>query len=96
VRLHRYYPQPSAELAPGLTWATVGTGQASATINEHVLAYRRTPILWTRARAAHSPLGGLGADQWRPLAQTGLGWRAAATRLRSGGDDTFDGRVASM
>jgi hypothetical protein len=23
----------------------------------------------------------------RPLAQTALGWRAAATRLRSGGDD---------
>lgn len=52
--------QPSAELAAGLTWAAVGTGQATATINKHVLVYHRTPILWTRARAAHSPLGGLG------------------------------------
>ena len=47
-----------AELAAGLTWTAVGTGQATATINEHVLVYHRTPILWTRARAAHSPLGG--------------------------------------
>jgi hypothetical protein len=31
-----------------------------------------------------------------PLARTALGWRVVATRLRSGGDDTFDGRVASM
>lgn len=30
----------------------------------------------------------------RPLAQTGLGWPVAATALRSGGDATFDGRVA--
>jgi hypothetical protein len=49
-----------AELAQGLTWTAVGTGQATATINEHVLVYHRTPILWTRARAAHSPLGGPG------------------------------------
>jgi hypothetical protein len=47
-----------AELAAGLTWTAVGTGQATATINEHVLVYHRTPIVWTRARAAHSPLGG--------------------------------------
>ena len=47
-----------AELAAALTWTAVGTGQATATINEHVLVYHRTPILWTRARAAHSPLGG--------------------------------------
>jgi hypothetical protein len=47
-----------AELAAGLTWTAVGSGQATATIDEHVLVYHRTPILWTRARAAHSPLGG--------------------------------------
>ena len=47
-----------AELAAALTWTAVGTGQATATINGHVLVYHRTPILWTRARAAHSPLGG--------------------------------------
>jgi hypothetical protein len=29
-----------AELAAGLTWTAVGTGQATATINEHVLVYR--------------------------------------------------------
>src|SRR5215217_6805196 len=46
-----------AELAAALTWTAVGSGQATATINEHVLVYHRTPILWTRARAAHSPLG---------------------------------------
>ena len=49
-----------AELAADLTWTAVGTGQATATIDEHVLVYHRTPILWKRARAAHSPLGGLG------------------------------------
>jgi hypothetical protein len=49
-----------AELAAGLTWTAVGTGQATATIDEHVLVYHRTPILWTRARAANSPLGGPG------------------------------------
>jgi hypothetical protein len=38
------------------------TGQASATINEHVLVYHRTPVLWTRARAANSPLG----ESWWP------------------------------
>jgi hypothetical protein len=32
----------------------------------------------------------------RPLVQPVLGWRAAATRWRSGGDDTFDGREACM
>jgi hypothetical protein len=47
-----------AELAAGLTWTAVGTGQATATINEHVLVDHRTPIVWTRARAANSPLGG--------------------------------------
>jgi hypothetical protein len=47
-----------AELAAGLTWTAVGTGQATATINEHVLVYHRTPILWTHARAANSRLGG--------------------------------------
>jgi hypothetical protein len=47
-----------AELAQGLTWTAVGTGQATATIDEHVLVYRRTPIVWTGARAANSPLGG--------------------------------------
>ena len=47
-----------AELAAALTWTAVGSGQATATINEHVLVYHRTPVLWTRARAAHSPLGG--------------------------------------
>ena len=41
-----------AELAAGLTWTAVGPGQATATINEHVLVYHRTPVLWTRARAA--------------------------------------------
>jgi hypothetical protein len=51
-----------AELAAALTWTAVGTGQATATINEHVLVYHRTPILWTRARAAHSPLG----ESWWP------------------------------
>jgi hypothetical protein len=49
-----------AELAAGLTWTAVGAGQATATINEHVLVYHRTPIVWTRARAANSPLGGPG------------------------------------
>jgi hypothetical protein len=49
-----------AELAQGLTWTAVGTGQATATIDEHVLVYRRTPIAWTGARAANSPLGGPG------------------------------------
>jgi hypothetical protein len=51
-----------AELAAALTWTAVGTGQATATIDEHVLVYHRTPILWTRARAAHSPLG----ESWWP------------------------------
>jgi hypothetical protein len=51
-----------AELVAGLTWTAVGTGQATATIDEHVLVYHRTPILWTRARAAHSPLG----ESWWP------------------------------
>jgi hypothetical protein len=51
-----------AELAAGLTWTAVGTGQATATIDEHVLVYHRTPSLWTRARAANSPLG----ESWWP------------------------------
>jgi hypothetical protein len=34
-----------AELAAGLTWTAVGSGQATATINEHVLVYHRTPVL---------------------------------------------------
>jgi hypothetical protein len=53
-----------AELAAGLTWTAVGPGQATATIDEHVLVYHRTPIVWTRARAANSPLGG----SWWPTA----------------------------
>jgi hypothetical protein len=53
-----------AELAAGLTWTAVGTGQATATIDEHVLVYHRTPIVWTRARAANSPLG----QSWWPTA----------------------------
>jgi len=32
-----------AELAAGQTWTAVGTGQATATIDEHVLVYHRTP-----------------------------------------------------
>jgi hypothetical protein len=47
-----------AELAAGLTWTAVGAGQAPATIDDNVLVYHRTPVLWTHARAAHSPLGG--------------------------------------
>jgi hypothetical protein len=54
-----------AELAQGLTWTVVGTGQATATIDEHVLVYHRTPVLWTRARAAHSPLG----ESWWPTSE---------------------------
>src|SRR5919204_5734327 len=54
-----------AELAAGLTWTAVGTGQATATIDGHVLVYHRTPILWTRARAANSPLG----ESWWPTAE---------------------------
>jgi hypothetical protein len=54
-----------AELAAALTWTAVGTGQATATIDEHVLVYHRTPVLWTRARAAHSPLGGPGGRRVR-------------------------------
>src|SRR4029453_19591719 len=50
------------ELAAALTWTAVGTGQATAPINEHVLVYHRTPVLWTRARAAHNPLG----ESWWP------------------------------
>ena len=42
-----------------LTWTAVGSGQATATINEHVLVYHRTPVLWTRARAAHGRSAGL-------------------------------------
>jgi hypothetical protein len=48
-----------AELAAGLTWTAVGTGQATAAIDEPVLVYHRTPILWTRARAATARSGGL-------------------------------------
>jgi hypothetical protein len=46
-----------AELAAGLTWTAVGTGQATAAIHEHVLVNHRTPILWTRARAATARSG---------------------------------------
>jgi hypothetical protein len=46
-----------AELAAALTWTAVGTGQATAAIDEHVLVYHRTPILWTRARAATARSG---------------------------------------
>jgi hypothetical protein len=88
--------QPSAELAAGLTWAAVGTGQATATINKHVLVYHRTPILWTRARAAHSPLGGLGGRPATgpdpPVAKAGAQpgpaaalWLRTATRLCGAG-----------
>lgn len=65
-----------AELAAGLTWTAVGTGQATATIDDHVLVYHRTPILWTRARAAHSPLGGSWwptSDGTRPTGYRKLG-----------------------
>jgi hypothetical protein len=65
-----------AELAAGLTWTAVGTGQATATINEHVLVYHRTPILWTQARAANSPLGGSWwptSDGTRPTGYRKLG-----------------------
>jgi hypothetical protein len=34
-----------AELAASLTWTAVGTGQGTATIDEHVLVYHRTPIV---------------------------------------------------
>jgi hypothetical protein len=64
-----------AELAAGLTWTAVGTGQATATINEHVLVYHRIPVLWTRARAAHSPLG----ESWWP---TSDGTRPTGYRKR--------------
>jgi hypothetical protein len=60
-----------AELAAGLTWTAVGTGQATATINEHVLVDHRTPIVWTRARAANSPLGGPGGRPATGPAQPG-------------------------
>src|SRR5205809_979234 len=43
-----------AEPATGLAWTAAGTGLATATIDEHVLVYHRTPIVWTRARAANS------------------------------------------
>jgi hypothetical protein len=62
--------------AAGLTWTAVGTGQATATINEHVLVYHRTPVLWTRARAANSPLGGSWwptSDGTRPTGYRKLG-----------------------
>jgi hypothetical protein len=64
-----------AELAQGLTWTVVGTGQATATMDEHVLVYHRTPILWTRARAAHSPLGSWWptSDGTRPTGYRKLG-----------------------
>jgi hypothetical protein len=54
-----------AELAAGLAWTVVGTGQATAAIDEHVLVYHRTPILWTRARAATARSGVLVADERR-------------------------------
>jgi hypothetical protein len=53
----------AAELTQGLTWIAVAIGQASATIDEHGLVYQRTPIPWTRARAAN---GTLGAYWWWP------------------------------
>ena len=65
-----------AELAAALTWTAVGTGQATATIDEHVLVYHRTPVRWTRARAAHSPLGGSWwptSDGTRPTGYRKLG-----------------------
>jgi hypothetical protein len=85
-----------AELAAALTWTAVGSGQATATINEHVLVYHRTPILWTRARAAHSPLGGLGGRPATgpdpPVAKAGAQpgpaaalWLRTATRLCGAG-----------
>ena len=61
----RVFGVEGAQLAAGLTWTAVGTGQATATIDEHVLVYHRTPILWTRARAANSPLG----ESWWPTAE---------------------------
>ena len=57
--------QPSAELAAGLSWTAVGTRQATATVNEHVLVYHRTPILWTRACRPQPARGVWVADQRR-------------------------------
>ena len=75
-----------AELAAGLTWTAVGTGQATATIDGHVLVYHRTPTVWTRARAANSPLGGSWwptADGTRPPKHRRLG-PSLGLRLRCG------------
>lgn len=49
-----------AELAAALTWTAVGSGQATATINEHVLVYHRTPVMWTRAVRPTARSAGLG------------------------------------
>jgi hypothetical protein len=151
-------PQPSAELAAGLSWQRSGPGRPPPPSTSMSWSTTAPPILWTRACRPQPARGSLVADQrrdrpsgyrklgpslglllrcgcgqqlgyaeragrsdspWpvaslagarvssvpgralhvpqlpsRPLAQTALGWRAAATRLRSGGDDTFDGRVA--
>ena len=75
-----------AELAAGLAWTAVGTGQATATIDGHVLVYHRTPTVWTRARAANSPLGGSWwptADGTRPPKHRRLG-PSLGLRLRCG------------
>jgi hypothetical protein len=75
-----------AELAAGLTWTAVGTGQATATIDEHVLIDHRTPIVWTRARAANSPLGQSWwptADGTRPPRHRRLGPSLGLRRLRA-------------
>jgi hypothetical protein len=51
-----------AELAAALTWTAVGSGQATATIDEHVLVYHRTPILWTEPVPPTARSGGLGGQ----------------------------------
>ena len=65
MRFAPLLPQPSAELAAGLSWTAVGTRQATATVNEHVLVYHRTPILWTRACRPQPARGVWVADQRR-------------------------------
>jgi cell pole-organizing protein PopZ len=54
-----------AELAAALTWTAVGSGQATATIDEHVLVYHRTPILWTEPVPPTAPEGPVTATRHR-------------------------------
>jgi hypothetical protein len=68
-----------AELAAGLTWTAVGTGPATATINEHVLVDHRTPIVWTRAQPGPAAALWLrAAARLCPLHQPGRGRPGAA------------------